>query len=93
MALAVVSTPMQSLRSRLETTRRLVLLVWSTQSPVRTTWSWRYHQLQLVLKDAVAVWARAAMAARMRCLGSMLFILGRVLSVGLVLCVLSGVLL
>lgn len=81
MALAVVSTPIQSLRSRLETTRRFVLLVWSTQSPVRTTWSWRYHQLQLVLKDAVAVWARAAMVVRMRCLGSMLFILGRVLSV------------
>lgn len=83
MALAVVSTPMQSLRSRFETTRRLVLLVWSTQSPVRTTWSWRYHQLQLVLKDAVAVWARAAMAVRMRCLGSMFVcFLVRVLSVG-----------
>lgn len=80
MALAVVSTPMQSFRSRLETTLCLLLLVESTQSPMRATWPSRYHQLQLVLNAALAPWARAAMAAVMACLVSMLCTLGPVLA-------------
>lgn len=83
MALAVVSTPMQSLRSRLETTLCLLLLVESTQSPMRATWPSRYHQLQLVLNAALAPWARAAMAALMACLGSILCALGGVLGADL----------